>query len=271
MISGVAMCDEGGTVADSPLGGRGPFRLSVRRLLAIVLTFGCVFEVVAWIWGQVWNAREAARDSQCLNNLKMIGLALLNYHDAVGCFPPAYIADAGGKPMHSWRVLLMPYLESSPLYNQYKFSEPWDGPSNRTLASRMFSLYACPSDPGHLEGGLTSYFVVVGQETCFPSSKSMTIVGSPASPGSLPDMITVVECSDVAVPWMEPRDLDLNRMSFRVNDPARPGISSRHPGGANVVEVCGRVRKLYNATPPAEVRAALTIRGRVIDRPRGTP
>lgn len=79
------------------------------------------------------SVREAARRVSCLNNLRHIELALHNYHNAHGCFPPAYIVDESGRPMHSWRVLL-PYLEQEALYDQYDFSEPWDGPNNRKLA-----------------------------------------------------------------------------------------------------------------------------------------
>ena len=271
MISGVAMGDEGGTAADSPRGVRGPFRLSVRRLMGIVLAFGCAFGLLSWLWGKVEGAREAARCAQCRGNLSQIGLALLNYHDANGCFPPAYLADAGGKPMHSWRMLILPYLESSPLYNRYKFGEPWDGPSNRKLHSARFLAYACPSHPGQFEAGLTSYVAVVGPGTCFPGAGSTKIPRSPAEAGPGPDTITVVECSGAAIPWMEPRDLDVRELSFRLNDPARPGPAGRHPAGVNVLTVEGRTRTLRPDTPPAEVRAALTIRGRVIDRPRGTP
>jgi len=239
--------------------------------MGIVLAFGCAFGFIAWFFCLARDAREAARDAQCRGNLSQIALGLINYHDYNGCFPPAYIPDSDGKPMHSWRVLLLPYLNSSPIYSRYRFSEPWDGPNNRKLHAQMPWLYACPSDPGHLEKGLTNYFVIVGPETCFPGVRSTTIPGMPTPAGPVSDTITVVECSDLAVPWMEPRDLDLSRMSFRVNDPSRPGISSRHPGGANVVTVDGHVRMLDNATPPAEVRAALTIRARVIDRPRAAP
>src|SRR5262245_3382414 len=56
-------------------------------------------------------AREPARRMQCLNNLKQIALALHNYDATYGSLPPAYIADASGKPMHSWRVLILPFLE----------------------------------------------------------------------------------------------------------------------------------------------------------------
>ena len=70
-----------------------------------------------------------------LNNLKQIAMALQCYHQANGCFPPAYIADKTGKPMHSWRVLILPYLDRDDLYKAYNFTEPWDGPNNKKLAT----------------------------------------------------------------------------------------------------------------------------------------
>jgi translation elongation factor EF-Tu-like GTPase len=60
-------------------------------------------------------------------------LAVANYHETYGCFPPAYVADRDGKPMHSWRVLILPFLEQQELYHAYNFAEPWDGPNNRKL------------------------------------------------------------------------------------------------------------------------------------------
>ena len=61
-----------------------------------------------------------------MNNLKQIGLAFHNYADAYRSFPPAVIYGPDGKPWHSWRVLLLPFLEQQPLYEQYDFSQPWD-------------------------------------------------------------------------------------------------------------------------------------------------
>jgi hypothetical protein len=85
----------------------------------------------------------SSRRSACRSNLKNIALALHNYHEDHGSYPPAYIADENGRPMHSWRILLLPYIERGDLYKQYRFDEPWDGPNNRKLASQMPGLYRC--------------------------------------------------------------------------------------------------------------------------------
>src|SRR6516165_2689000 len=87
-----------------------------------------------------------AKRGQCKNNLMNIGLALHNYHDQFGSFPPACVADENGRPMHSWRVLILPFLDQTPLYNQYRFDEPWDGPNNKKLADTILAVYNCPSD-----------------------------------------------------------------------------------------------------------------------------
>ena len=93
----------------------------------------------------VKQAREAAQRSTCKNNLKQIGLALHNYHDRYQSFPPAFVADENGKPMHSWRVLLLPYLDQADLYARYNFNEPWNGPNNLKLGDEIPEVYGCPN------------------------------------------------------------------------------------------------------------------------------
>ena len=72
-------------------------------------------------------------------------MAVANYHETYGCFPPAYVADRDGKPMHSWRVLILPFLEQRELYNAYNFAEPWDGPNNRKLADGSGGSTSAPA------------------------------------------------------------------------------------------------------------------------------
>src|SRR5262249_19251820 len=91
------------------------------------------------------QAREAARRSQCTNNLKQIGLAMHDYHRAHGTFPPAYSTSPDGKPLLSWRVHILPFLGQKALYDEFHKDEPWDSEHNKTLISRMPAVYTCPS------------------------------------------------------------------------------------------------------------------------------
>ena len=116
-------------------------------LIELLVVIAIIAILVALLLPAVQQAREAARRTQCKNNLKQIGIALHSYHDVYKTFPPAYIPDEDGKPMHSWRVLILPFIEQQALYEQYDFNEPWDGPNNSQLANVVISVYQCPSSP----------------------------------------------------------------------------------------------------------------------------
>jgi len=115
-------------------------------LVAAILVIG-VF--VALLLPSV-GSRPASKRMQCFNNLKVIGLALHNYHDKFGTFPPAYTVDQDGTPLHSWRTLLLPYLEEEQLYAQIRLDEPWDSIHNRQFADVQLSVYSCPKGNGGL-------------------------------------------------------------------------------------------------------------------------
>ena len=109
---------------------------------------------------------------QCPNSLKQIGLALHLYHDDFGTFPPAYVADENGKPMHSWRVLLLPYLDMKWLYDKYDFSVPWNSPQNLALISNAPEVFLCGSCWGEPLTNTTAV-AVTGDETFWPGDQSM--------------------------------------------------------------------------------------------------
>jgi len=200
---------------------------------------------------------EAPPRACCANNLKQIGLALHNYHSDYGCFPPAYIADENGRPMHSWRVLILPYLEQKPLYAQYDFSEPWDGPNNRKLHGIDVFVYGCPSDRERAPR-MTNYLAVVGPATAWPGTDSTRLVDFSDGMSST---ILVVEVHNSGVHWMEPRDLHVVQMAPGVNSEAGQGISSAHEGGANVLFADGSVRFLPDDVLRDVFEALLTIDG----------
>jgi hypothetical protein len=155
-----------------------------------------------------YSPRSAVRRMMCSNNLKLIALALHEYHDTYGCFPPAYIADSNGRPMHSWRVLLLPFLEQDNLYKQYALDEPWNGPNNRKLLNRMPQVYACPSANVQDQPTYnTSYVAVVGPTTAWPGPlpRSYAEIQDGTSNTAL-----VIEVDKLSIPWLEPGDLPLD-------------------------------------------------------------
>jgi Protein of unknown function (DUF1559) len=158
--------------------------------------------------------------------------------------------------MHSWRVLILPFLEQQELYRAYKFDEPWNGPNNRKLSGRIGNIY--------LRSGLesdqvqtTSFVAVIGPQTMWPGSKatSRNDVGDGRH-----ETLMVVEVPDGQFLWMEPRDLEFDRMSFKINDGSGKGLGSRL-GGARVVSADTGVRTLPDNYDGNKLRAMLTAIG----------
>lgn len=200
--------------------------------------------------------QRSAREMSCNNNLRNLLLALAQYESVYGTFPPAFIADDHGKPMHSWRVLLLPYLEQQDLYKLYRFDEPWNGPNNSALHQRRVRIYTCPSDNSPQFD--TSYVAVLGPTTAWPGETATKLGDLKDGPSNT---ILLVEVESSGIHWMEPRDLDLSSLNLAVNSPSGTSISSGHPIGAHVAYADGRVKFISNNTPSKTLRALLTRSG----------
>jgi hypothetical protein len=182
------------------------------------------------------QARVSEPRLYCANNLKQIALALHNYHDVHGSFPPAYIADETGKPMHSWRVLILPYLEQGALYEGYRFDEPWDGPNNSKLLVHMPECYACPHhDPW--PGTHTPYFAVIGPHAAWQGAEPRHT--SDFTDG-LRSAIHVLEGPAHQVPWMAPEDLTVEEANRLLT--TATAADARHPDEVSFLStrICGR-------------------------------
>jgi len=144
-----------------------PAGSEIIRMTAVVFAGSIVF-----FWLCVMPRTDKLRIEGCKADLEYIRDALQQYHEKHGCYPPAYLAGADGKPMHSWRVLILPNLRMQDLYDKYDFKEPWNGPNNRKLAtSRAADIYWCrDADRGT---GMTNYLAVEGPEAAWPGSRSL--------------------------------------------------------------------------------------------------
>jgi hypothetical protein len=235
-------------------------QINVRQATQLVIVLAVVFSLVTMLARAVERSREAARRAQCLCNLCSIKLALENYHASYGSFPPAYVADASGVPLYSWRVSILPYMDERAVYNQYNLSEPWDGPNNIKLLDRMPRVFACPSRSTVWSNptSLTSYVVITGPGTLFTGA---TGTRSAAVTDGLTNTLLIAEVANTSIPWTAPQDLDVRTMSLRVNDRKRSGISSPHPGGANIVMGDASYHFLSESIAPGMLKALITIAG----------
>ena len=177
---------------------------------------------------------DAENDRSCRDNLERIGSALHQYHDRFGSFPPAYVVNDQGRRLHSWRVLLLPFLGHAELYRQYRFDEPWDSTHNRQLLDQMPAVYGCPADKKR-PTGTTNYVAIVGPQTVWPEHCAISIAQIEDG-----NTILLTETVDVGIAWLEPRDLsydDLKNGGYRSN----PRPSYKHLERMRLLMVDGSV------------------------------
>ncbi len=203
-------------------------------------------------------AREAARRTQSMNNLKQIAIAMHNYHDIYRAFPAAYSTDKEGKPLLSWRVHILPYIEQYPLYKEFHLDEPWDSEHNRALIARMPAAYRAPGSGAG--PGKTNYLGIAGEGNIFVSPKSKE--GAPLGTGmreitdGTSNTAMVVEASDdLAVTWTQPKDFEPNP-----DQPLR-GLVGVRPGGFLAALCDGSVRFIAASIDPQMLKALFTRAG----------
>jgi hypothetical protein len=199
----------------------------------------------------IQKMREAAARAQSSNNLRQIALAFHNYHDTYGHMPAAAIVDKSGKPLLSWRVAILPFIEHDQLYKQFHLDEPWDSEHNKKLLDKMPKTYAHPIGQPK-EPNSTYYRVFTGKDTPFNGS-----VG-PRLPATFQDgtsnTILVVEAGE-AVPWTKPDDLP-----YDAAKPVPP-LGKFWGGGFLAALADGSVRTISKSITERTLRAAITPAG----------
>ena len=246
----------------------GSIRLSSYQafpLPAPQLNFGAEVPVlIALLLPAVQAAREAARRAQCTNNLKQIGLAMHNYATTNGGFPAAAIIDKQRKPLLSWRVAILPYLEQQTLYDKFKLDEPWDSPHNKALLKEMPAVYGCPSRNPAGEPGMTAYRAFSGPGAILDPTRPTRL--DQVTDG-LTNTILVVESAE-AVPWTKPDDLPFGNARGLPGNPLF-GAGSKHPGGFNALFGDGSVRFVKLTVSPPLFRGLITRAGGEVVGPAG--
>jgi len=196
----------------------------------------------------VQKVREAAARTQGLNNLKQMALAMHNHNDVYKQLPAAAICDPNGKPLLSWRVAILPYVEEKQLYDRFKLNEPWDSPNNKQLLNLMPKVFQNPlaldTRPGY-----TNYRVFVGGGAGFDMKNNFSIPRDFQDGTS--NTIMIAEAVD-SVPWTKAEEL-----MFNPKGPL-PRLDNGPGRGASVALFDASVRTLPPTISAQTLRALIT-------------
>ncbi|HXT57340.1 MAG TPA: DUF1559 domain-containing protein [Pirellulales bacterium] len=257
-------CGSCGRIITVPAQGAQSPRMPGNRSMWIwvaIALFTALIATALVIGGKIVIAAIQAKLQQqaCSDQLHKIWVALDGYYNEYGEYPPAAVRDKSGAAMHSWRVLLLPFLgeKEEKLYKEYRFDEPWDGPNNRDLAELMPQVYGCPCDPAAFVSSQTSYLAVIdGATGDFAEEPENPDINRPppkSGPPKPKTRLLVTEVAESGVLWLEPRDLALAGRGAR---PTPPKPNSFHVGGVNALLRDGQIEALPEPEAQAEFAAA---------------
>jgi hypothetical protein len=197
------------------------------------------------------QSRTRAREAQELNNLRQLALAFMNYESAHRSFPTDVYGE-DGKPLLSWRVRLLPYLETGggEFFNEIRLDQPWDSAHNRQFHARMPEVFASPAAPGR--PGTTRVKTLAGAGTLFPGNQELGYAD--LSDGASNTVLIVQASRESAVEWMKPADIEFNATA--------PFAGVAQPSGEFLAAFCdGSVRRLSLAIGEATMKAISTRAG----------
>ncbi len=207
-------------------------RLICTGLLLLLLTVGY------FLFVPMHTGHPGPSDrSICRNNLKQIWIATESYTQEHGRPPPAYTVDEEGNRLHSWRTLLLPYLEQEALYESIDLTRPWNDPVNANAYNTVVDIYRCPATEG-VPSLHTSYLAITGESFVITGDDRRKYL--PANPGDKPAIIEMPR--GYTVHWMSPEDITPAEL-LKLCDPE----AGAPPGEIPVIRESGAIEALTPA------------------------
>ncbi|WP_373650627.1 DUF1559 domain-containing protein [Schlesneria sp. DSM 10557] len=224
----------------------------MKRLKIVGVVLLVLAVLAAMLIPAVQAARQAARQSQSHCRLKQLGLALHNYQGTYGVFPPAYTVDAEGKPLHSWRTLILPYLDEQKLYDSIDLAKPWNDRANEPARKTAVGVYQSPW--GAEDSTMTPFLAMVTPESVLRPMQSCKL--EDVTDGASMTLMLIEVPTDQMGDWISPGDADdetLRKLASTTTSPSAKGVG--------ILLVDGSVRNLDYKIPLDQLRALVTVSG----------
>lgn len=232
----------------------------IGAVVSLILVGSLLFALVRVGGDTMTQLTENRERSSSKRNLEKIADALNAYASDNGTYPPPMTVDGNNKPLHSWRVLILPYLGEEDLYNRFDLKKPWDDPQNLSIAFEVPLAYQHPNGSSNGMYYQSGYFMITGQGTLFPKN-------GPLRPDQVTDnpsqTILVTEGTPV-VPssyWTEPVDLDNAKIQGNISNSNGFEPGGLIEGGLMMATTDGRGHFVPNSVDPAVFRALVTPQG----------
>jgi biopolymer transport protein ExbD len=206
---------------------------------------------------------EAALRVRSMNNMRQLALAMFNHESKNSRFPPAAIRDKNGKPLLSWRVAILPFLDDGQaLYQQFHLDEPWDSEHNKALIAKMPTAFRDPHEDESSTNA--SYFMATGKGMFGDDEKGRRLAN--ILDGTAKSIMLVEAKRDI--PWTKPEDIEIDP------DPAKPlpKFGGHMTNGWAAAFADGHVQFISDVADPKELHTFFTIAGgEVVDEARLNP
>ena len=229
----------------------------IRLVISIVILAIVGFSIGGYLMPSIRQAAAYRNRNACLQNMQQIVGALNSYAAKYGTFPPPVVVDAAGKPLYSWRVLILPELGYQTLYESIDKSDVWNSATNSRVVQMMPAVFASPGSVDAFVLKESNYVLVTGPGTVFPASGPMP---KSAIRDKLDQTILLVETTN-ASSWMEPGDsIDVKR-GIQIGNRASLDIGGNHQNFANAATISGQPLSLPNTISPSMLDALISVNG----------
>lgn len=256
-------------------------RKSGFTLIELCVVVAIITVLLALLLPAVQRVRESARQTQCRNNLRQIGIALQNYHSTLSCFPPGGLdwrapwPKGGTSRNFAWSALLLPWLDQNSIYQAMDLNVAFDAPGNAAATATRIPVFLCPSTPDGdrqiRDRGPTAYGGIYGERISGPNSPPRGLMVYDRAfqfrdiiDGASNTLIVGEDSARIHVEWVSAWNVfdqafAINRAPAFEND-----LRSLHPGGVFVALADGSVRFAGDSMDLSLLAALCTRSGREV-------